>query len=159
MRRLCSLFLVIAALGATLGAAGAAAQAAATSPDSLKRVGIRRILALQRTDSLMLAGIEQALGAQAPDPEMPDGFLEAFRARIRSDIGQFVERLVAVYDSLYTTQDVDELLAFYQTRVGQRLIETQPRLMEASMVLGEQWGMEVAGQVLVDLSRQPPKRP
>lgn len=149
------LSLLVAALAATLASVPAAAQGGATPRDSLKRVGIRRLLAVQRTDSLMLAGVEEAFSQQTPDPDMPAGFLDSLRSRIRRDIGQFTGRLVPVYDSLYTASDIEELLKFYQTPVGQRFLETQPRLMEAIVQLSQRWGMEVAGQVLVDLARQP----
>lgn len=159
MRRLYWLSLSLAALGATLGAEPAAAQAIPGAAESPKRIAIRRLLAIQRTDSMMLAGMDQGFAAQPVDPELPAGFLDSLRARAERDITQFVDRLVPIYDSLYSAGEIDELVAFYQTRLGQRLIATQPRLMEAIMLVGQQWGMELAGRVLVDLSRQPPKRP
>jgi hypothetical protein len=151
--------LLIAAACAGLGVAPGFAQAGRVPADSLKRMGIRRLLEIQRTDSLMLEGIERALAAQPMNPDLPEGFYEALVARARRDVAVFVERLVPVYDSLYTAQEVDALIAFYRTPLGRRLIETQPQLMDATMQLGQQWGMELTGQVLVDLSRQrPPPR-
>ncbi len=163
MRRPHSARILVAAFATTLAAAPLTAQAGSAPVDSVKRIAIRRLLAVQRTDSLMLAGIEEAFAKQAPTPDMPAGFVDSLRSRIRRDIGQFVERLVPVYDSLYTANEINELLNFYQTRLGRRLLETQPRLGEAVMLLGKQWGMEEAGQVIVDLARHPspppPKRP
>lgn len=160
MRSRCSLPLLIVALAAILGPPAAGAQARPSAADSAKRVAIRRLLVIQRTDSLMLAGIEQAFQAQRQaDPNLPAGFMDEFMARVRRDIGQFVDRLVPVYDSLYSADEVTQLLAFYQTPLGQRLLATQPPLMQAVGSLGEQWGMEVAGQVLVDLARRRPTPP
>ena len=159
MRRFALLCLPFAALAATLGAVPAVAQGKPGPADSVKRVAIRRLLVIQRTDSLMLAGMDQGFAQLPATPDMPRGFLDSLRVRAQRDIAQFVERLVPVYDSLYSAGEIDELVAFYQTRLGQRLLQTQPRLMEASMILGQQWGMELAGKVLVDLSRQPPRRP
>lgn len=162
MRRLLSLLVLIIALASTIRAP-AAAQTQGPPADSLKRIAIRRLLAVQRTDSLLLAGIESAFAKRAakqvPAPDMPAGFLDSLRSRVRRDIGQFIERLVPVYDSLYTATEVNDLLAFYQTRLGQRLLETQPRLVDATMLLAQQWGMQEAGLVLVDFAGQPPKRP
>ncbi len=140
-------------------AASARAQASNASSDSAKHVAIRRLLALQRTDSLMLAGIEQAFGEQQQTPEMPAGFIDSLRSRIRRNIPQFVERIVPVYDSLYTADDIQQLTAFYKSPIGQRYVATQPHLMEAMQSLGQRGRMELAGQVMVDLSRQPTKRP
>jgi hypothetical protein len=46
---------------------------------------------------------------------------------------------------------------FYRSSLGQRLLQTQPRLTEALLSLAQQWGMEMAGRVMVDLSRLPRK--
>jgi uncharacterized protein len=137
----------------------ARAQASHVSADSAKHVAIRRLLTLQKTDSLMLAGIEQAFGEQQQTPEMPAGFLDSLRSRIRQNIPQFVERIVPIYDSLYTADEIQQLTTFYKSPIGQRYVATQPHLLEAMQGLGQRWGMELAGQVMVDLSRQPVKRP
>ena len=133
---------------------------AAPSADSLKHVAIRRLLALQGTDSLMVSGVEQSMPADAPaDPNMPSGLREAFLSRVRRDIGQFIERLVPVYDSLYSADDINQLIVFYQSPPGRHLLEVQPRLMVAMAELGRSWGMETAGQVIVDLARRPAAKP
>lgn len=151
--------LLLTIIVASWSAGSGAAQANYASTDSAKHVAIRRLLALQRTDSLMLAGIEQGFGEQQSTPEMPAGFLDSLRSRIRRNIPQFVERIIPIYDSLYTADEIQQLTTFYKSPVGQRYIATQPHLMEAMQQLGRSWGMELAGQIMVDLSRQPAKRP
>jgi hypothetical protein len=147
----------LAILGALAAAVPATGQARQNGSDSAKRAGIRRLLAVQRTDSLMLAGIDKSFAAQPVSPDLPPGFMDSLRVRIGREIGQFVERLVPVYDSLYTAGEIDQLLVFYQSSLGQRLLQTQPRLTEALLSLAQQWGMEMAGRVMVDLSRLPRK--
>jgi hypothetical protein len=90
---------------------------------------------------------------------MPAGFVDALRERLRRDIGVFVERLVPVYDSLYTASEIAEMLAFYETPLGRRLLQTEPHLMQAIEEISQQWGMEVTGQVLMDLSRRATRSP
>ncbi len=149
--------LFLAILGTLVAVVPATGQAGQSVSDSAKRAAIRHLLAVQRTDSLMLAGIDKTFPAQPVSPDLPPGFMDSLRVRIRREIGQFVERLVPVYDSLYTAAEIDQLLEFYQSSLGQRLLQTQPRLTEALMSLGQQWGMEMAGRVMVDLSRLPRK--
>jgi hypothetical protein len=60
---------------------------------------------------------------------------------------------------LYTATEINDLLAFYQTKLGHRVIETQQHLAEAIEVIGRRWGMQLAGSVMVDLAGQPPKQP
>ena len=150
-------WLILAILGTLVAAAPTTGHARQSASDSAKRAGIRRLLAVQRTDSFMLAGVDKSFAAQPASPDLPPGFMDSLRVRIRREIGQFVERLVPIYDSLYTAAEIDQLLAFYQSSLGQRMLQTQPHLTEALMSLGQQWGMEMAGRVMVDLSRLPRK--
>jgi uncharacterized protein len=131
---------------------------AQVSADSAKRVAIRQLLRIQQTDSQMLAGMDLALSNETPDPSLPAGFMDSVRVRARRNIGRFVERLVPVYDSLYTTDEVAQLIRLFQSPIGQRLIATQSALAQATMEIGRQWGMELAGEVIIELSRQP-RRP
>lgn len=148
--------LPLAALAVLIAAAPLRAQ---ISQDSVKRTAIRRLLGAQKTDSVFLAGLDQALAAQPPDPNVPAGFMEAFRERARRDIAIFIERLVPAYDSAYSLQDVNGLLQFYETSLGQRMLQAQARLLVSIQSIGESWGMELAGQLLVDLARQPRTTP
>ena len=147
--------LLFAALTAGVGAAPAAAQAKGPRTDTAKLASIRALLAAQHTDSLMLMGVEQAFANQKPDPNLPAGFLDSVRVRIRRDIGVFVERLVPIYDSFYTAGEINALMQFYRTPTGQKLLATQGQLAQATAQLGQRWGMEVAAQVLMDMARQP----
>ena len=154
-RTLISLLVFGCALG--YGADPAAGQRVPS--DSAKRQAIRRLLAIQQTDSIMLAGMQEGIAGQPVDPSLPQGFFDSLRTRAAREINLFVERLVPLYDSLYTAGEIQDLVGFYQSKLGRRLIDTQPRLASAMMTLAQQWGMELAGKVLVDLSRQPLKRP
>lgn len=142
-----------------LGSAAAHAQSAGGEVDSAKQAIIHRLLTLQRADSLMVSMAERSLAAQAATPGIPEGYLDAFIAKMRENVGSFLDRLVPLYDSLYSMDDLRGMQAFYESPVGQRFLATQPRLVESTMLLGQQWGLELAGQVLVDLSRKPVTKP
>lgn len=146
---------VTLALWALLAVSPARAQ---TAGDSVKHSAIRQLLAVQRTDSLVLEGVEQAFASDSEDPNLPAGYMDSLRVRIRRDISVFLERLAPVYDSLYTLDEIRQLTAFYRSPVGQRYLATQGTLTEAIGEVARQWGMELAGQLLVEMSRQPPPR-
>jgi hypothetical protein len=144
------ILLVAAAL-----AAGAITAEAQVSADSTKRMNIRRLLILQQTDSMMIIGMEQGMPADAPaDPSLPTGFRDALLTRARKDVGEFLEMMVPLYDSLYTADEVRQLIVFHESPIGRRVVQQQPRLVASLGELGRQWGMELAGKVLQDLSRR-----
>ena len=136
----------------------AAAQNA--EPDSAHAAAIRELLDAQRTGDLMVMGMEMSFEQQRanPDPNLPAGFMDSVLAYARRDIPDFIERLVPIYAEEFTRQEALDLAAFYRSPLGQRMIAAQPAIQRALGQEAEQWGIELAGRVLVDLSRRPRNR-
>ncbi len=62
---------------------------------------------------------------------------------------QLVEMLVPIYAKYYTDADVRQMIAFYKTPLGQKIIQNNPEIAQASMRDGEQWGKDVLAPELV----------
>ena len=58
------------------------------------------------------------------------------------------DSMVIFYDELFTEKDIDEMLVFYNTRVGQKMSSLTPKIMELSLRAGNNWG--VANKVLLE---------
>lgn len=50
------------------------------------------------------------------------------------------KKLIGIYAKYYTHQDIKDLLEFYQTDLGKKLISTMPAVMQESMMAGQSWG-------------------
>ena len=55
---------------------------------------------------------------------------------------QMIDLVVPIYQRNFTEQDVRELLTFYRSPLGQKMLEVQPAIMHESMMAGEQWGRQ-----------------
>lgn len=53
-----------------------------------------------------------------------------------------IDSIVLLYDKYYTEQDIDELLTFYDSRVGKKAVELTPKITEESMKIGSRWGRQ-----------------
>ncbi|HVA54566.1 MAG TPA: DUF2059 domain-containing protein [Gammaproteobacteria bacterium] len=62
---------------------------------------------------------------------------------------QLVEMLVPIYAKQFTDADVRQMIAFYKTPLGQKIIQSNPEIAQASMRDGDQWGKEVLAPELV----------
>lgn len=62
---------------------------------------------------------------------------------------QLMEMLVPIYAQHYTDSDVRQMIAFYKTPLGQKIIQNNPAIAQASMQDGEQWGKDVLAPELV----------
>ncbi len=66
---------------------------------------------------------------------------------------QLTDMLVPIYARYYTDEDVRQMIAFYKTPLGKKIIKNNPEILQASMQSGEQWGRDVLGPELVQRIR------
>lgn len=125
-----------------------------------KETVIRRVLDVTRTADLILTTIEAGLPAQrASNPSIPAVFWDRFAARARAESRSLIDSLVPIYDRLFTTEELKELLRFYETPLGQRLIAATPDLSRESMLAGQRWGFVLGQEIGAQLQREGLLRP
>lgn len=71
---------------------------------------------------------------------MNDYFLPEFKNRLP----EYMELSARLYAEHFTEAEIDELIAFYETPLGQKMIAKFPVLTQESMQLGGLWGQQVA---------------
>ena len=71
-----------------------------------------------------------------------------YTPEVRKRLPEFGGLIAEVWARYFTAEELDQLIAFYRTDVGQKLIALQPKLMQVGMQLGEAWGEKVAREVL-----------
>ena len=120
-----------------------------------KEAVIRRILDVTKTAELILTTMEAGLPAQrASNPAIPAVFWDRFAARARAESRTLLDSLVPVYDRVFTTEELKELLRFYESPLGQRLIAVTPDLARESMMAGQRWGFVLGQAVGAELQRE-----
>jgi len=82
-------------------------------------------------------------------PKAQDDFADQFIAAVKLD--EFVELLIPVYSRHLSEQEVDGLLAFNRTPLGQKVLKTLPIIMAECQVAGEQWGSELGIRIGRDI--------
>jgi hypothetical protein len=147
--------------------AGGASQAPAAEPvDPAKDAAIRRLMDLtgagklggQMVDGMMpqmRAMISQSIGQNA----RADQFLEAFFRKFRTHLtdADIVNMIVPVYARHFSLEDIQALIQFYESPVGQRFVEQLPRLTEESRAIGAKLGQAAAFQTLEEMSDDYPE--
>lgn len=125
--------------------------------DPEKVQAIRTYLELARVGELFLFGLEKGLAAETDVSGMPEGFLEQFQAKAREKLPEFIDMLVPVYDRHMTAEELDGLIEFARTPLGQRYVDIQLELASEMAEIGERWGMMVVGEVFMDFANKPPQ--
>ena len=63
------------------------------------------------------------------------------------DYDELVQKLIPVYSKHFTEQEIVDLLKFYNTSTGKKMIEKTPTILEESMEIGRKWGIELAQKI------------
>ncbi len=143
---------VATALAALAISLAAPLRAQAGAADSEGRALVAELLRVTRVAETALSAMEAGLPAQrALNPKVSPEFWDRFLARVRRDTAAMLTELVPIYEQAFTAEQVRELLAFYRTPAGRRLIEVQPEVARASVLAGQRWGARVGAEVAADM--------
>ena len=67
---------------------------------------------------------------------------------------QVLDRMVPVYQRHFTAAEVDGLVKFYRSPLGQKVLAQMPETMAEAAKVGQQWGVERRQEMLGALQRQ-----
>ena len=122
----------------------------AYSQVSTKSQKIKQLLELIGSGKLGKQVAENVISVfQNQYPDVDPKFWDRFKKEIKPD--DLENLIVPIYDEYFTDDDIDQLIAFYRTPIGKKVIATLPDVTQESMAAGQQWGKELARKVMEEL--------
>jgi hypothetical protein len=108
----------------------------------------------------MKQGAEQAFRDRVPNPtpkqlEALDGMVEDMMADLPMD--EMVEALVPIYRRHLSKTDVDEVIRFYSSDVGQKLLREQPQMIQEGMQAGAEIQQKRMDQMMAKIRERTQK--
>lgn len=82
-------------------------------------------------------------------PEVPDEWWDSFLAKV--DYEELNEIIIPIYAQNFTDEELDGIIAFYETPIGQSVLEKMPAVVQESLVAGQSWGLSIAQEIVSDL--------
>ncbi|AQX07641.1 DUF2059 domain-containing protein [Elizabethkingia ursingii] len=73
-----------------------------------------------------------------------------------ANTNDFEELLIPIYSKYYTEKELDDIIAFYKTSTGQKVIKTMPDMTNESMQAGQIWGMKLGQKVMKKINEKYP---
>jgi uncharacterized protein len=120
----------------------------ARAQDAARLQAAHRVLDASGSVNVMIAAVRANLPAQrAAAPKVPDEFWTRFEARMVQDAPQLVDSIAVIYARSFSVEDLQALLAFYTSPVGQRLRDLLPSLVTQSGQIGQRWGARIGAEV------------
>ena len=124
-----------------------AAAPAATPIDPAFEADIRKMLELSGAarsgEQVLEMMVTQFQGMGLP---IPAEFWQEFRADVRP--GDLADLTVPIYARHLSHADIKELISFYESPIGRKLVSTQPVILQESMVAGQAWGQAIAEKLV-----------
>ena len=120
---------------------------------SPKEKDIRRLMELTGAAELGLQVMNQLLpNLKRLAPQLPEAFWNGLSAEVNVD--ELIDLIVPIYDRYLTHDEIKQVITFFETPVGRKLISVQPKITEESTLAGQQWGMELARRLVAKIEAQ-----
>lgn len=137
--------LLIAAVCAVAAGPPAAAQDEATLDAARKLIAVSKVeQSVGPLVGLIVSQMRPLLRQQAPrltDDQFSE-FEAAFEEEMQSLVPDLLEFNARSYATAFTREELEALIAFYETPVGQKAIDVLPSLMQQSMAAGATLGRD-----------------
>jgi hypothetical protein len=131
---------------------------AVSDVDPGKEADIRQLLEVNGTKALvrqamdgMMASLSDLLRTnlkescgQTPNcDQFAQLVVEQLKTDIDASVGKLIDVEVPIYASHFSKEDIEALIQFYQTPLGQRLVRNLPEITKQSQTAGEQLGQDL----------------
>jgi hypothetical protein len=118
-----------------------------------KRKDIIRLIEVTGANMMAFQIVEQIKAMyHEKGSSIPDSFWE--NALADEDIVRLVSMLVPVYDRHFTHKEIKELIKFYSSPIGEKMLKATPQVIRDSIQVGNRWGMEMHKKIKVQLEEK-----
>lgn len=80
------------------------------------------------------------------------------RAELAPRFSQLNDEVARLYATDFTEQELKEILAFYKTPAGQKMLVQQPKVIDASMKFAQGWANNLSDEVVAKMRDELKKR-
>lgn len=88
--------------------------------------------------------------------------LNDIAAKIRTDLaprfGEITDEVARLYATHFTEQELKDILAFYKSPSGQKLLHEQPKVVDGSMKFAQNWANSLSDLVMARMRDELKKR-
>jgi hypothetical protein len=120
---------------------------AQNTPKETKDANIRKLLTLTDARGVFRHALESQINSMKTNAkQIPPKFWEEILKAVDAD--KFIELLIPVYDKHFSNDELEGLIAFYETPLGKKLVSTMLPIMTESAAAGDKYGQQIATQVI-----------
>jgi hypothetical protein len=80
-------------------------------------------------------------------PQIVEIMRKYFDPEFRRRLPEFIDQTAVIWARHFTIDEMDKLIAFDRSELGQKVIAQEPQILQESMIMGRAWGQSVAREV------------
>jgi len=88
-------------------------------------------------------------------PNASDQFWAEFMKEVNPE--DLVTMIIPIYQRHFSQEDIDAVNAFYDTKAGKNFINSQPLIMQESMIVGQAWSQAIVQKVIAKAQTEMPQ--
>lgn len=113
-------------------------------------------------DPLIAGVVEQAKNLYLQQNPALAADLNVIAAKMRADLAprfpELVDEVAKIYTLHFTEQELKEIIAFYKSPVGTKMLAQQPVVVEKSMKFAQDWAIKLSDEVIVKMREELKKK-
>ena len=78
-------------------------------------------------------------------PSVPEEFWDEFVRQVNPN--DLMDLVVPIYSKYFTEEEINQIVKFYKTPIGKKMVEKLPLIMQDSYRVGAEWGQKIGEQV------------
>jgi hypothetical protein len=152
------------ALGLALAAATVSARAQQPSPAAL--ASARELMEIKGIKNLVepvvVGVVQQTTGTILQTNPGLTKDLDEVSAQLRSEyqprVAEMTNEIVQLYAQRFTEQELKDVVAFYKSPAGKKMLTEEPRILDATYARLQQWANRLQDEVMVRVRAEMKKR-
>lgn len=98
---------------------------------------------------------EELLAHENPgrEPEVTALVRDHFTPKARASLPELTRGITGLYAAHFTAAELDQMIAFYKSPVGRKLVALSPTIIQQSMSLGQAWAEGVSDRAWESFAR------
>ena len=134
--------------------------------ESAKRTEIRRLMKAARADQMgnqllaqMMEQARQMVSARMEDNTRAKEIFDVYMTLLTEKIAEIdlVEMSIPIYDKYLSEEEIRGLIAFYESSLGQKLLNVQPQMMQETMQVVMPETMRVVKEIQREIEERFPE--
>ena len=72
---------------------------------------------------------------------------------MQKSMDKFIEMSIPIYQKYLSKSDLEEMIKFYQSPIGQKIVQSNAIIAKESIPIAQKWGMELSKKLIEEIEK------